>query len=106
MDSLVTENNTRPSGSGPAWAEVLYHTVYLRPLDDSSVILDLGASLAFFSRDMNARFDCRCHAVEALPENFARIDGSLSITPYNLTIQTETVHQAPKGYSLNVDSVA
>ncbi len=86
MDSLVTENNTRPSGSGPAWAEVLYHTVYLRPLDDSSIILDLGASLALFSRDMNARFGCRCHAVEALPENFARIDGSPSITPYNLAI--------------------
>ena len=66
MDPLVTENNTRPSGSGPAWAEVLYHTVYLRPLDGSSVILDLGASLASFSRDMNARFGCRCHAVEAL----------------------------------------
>jgi len=86
MDLHVTENNGRSSGPGPAWAEVLYHTVYLRPLNSSSVILDLGASLAFFSRDMNERFGCRCHAVEALPENFARIDGTSSITPHNLAI--------------------
>jgi len=35
---------------------------------------------------MNERFGCRCHAVEALPENFARIEGTSSITPHNLAI--------------------
>jgi FkbM family methyltransferase len=42
--------------------------------------------VAYFSRETNALFGCRCHAVEALPENFALIEETPSITPYHLAI--------------------
>tara|TARA_R110002126_G_scaffold21747_6_gene78245 strand:- start:6545 stop:7291 length:747 start_codon:yes stop_codon:yes gene_type:complete len=82
----VTEKYTRRFGAGARWAEILYHTVYLPPMDATSVVLDLGASLAIFSREMNRLFSCSCHAVEALPENFALIEGTPSITPHHLAI--------------------
>lgn len=86
MDAYVAVKYTQRFGPGSRWAESLYHTVYLRRLDASSVILDLGASLGFFSHEMNELFGCQCHAVEALPENFARIEESPSVTPYHLAI--------------------
>lgn len=79
MDAHVTVKYTQRFGPGSGWAESLYHTVYLRRLDASSVIVDLGASLGFFSREMNELFACRCHAVEALPENYALIEESSSV---------------------------
>ncbi len=82
----MTENSRQDPGHGNAWAEILYHTVYLRPLGRSSVVLDLGASIGFFSHEMNRLFGCRCHAVEALPDNFARIEETPSITPHHLAI--------------------
>lgn len=82
----MTENYGQRIGPGARWAEVLYHTVYLRPLDSSSVVVDLGASIAGFSRVMNRYIGCHCHAVEALPENFALIEKTTSVTPHHLAI--------------------
>ena len=49
------------------------HTLLPRPLNASSVVLDLGANAGRFSRAMVARFGCACHAVEANPAMADRI---------------------------------
>lgn len=82
----MTEKYGQRIGPGNRWAEILYHTIYLRPLDSSSVVIDLGASIAGFSREMNRFIGCHCHAVEALPENFALIEESPAVTPHNMAI--------------------
>lgn len=64
----------------PTWTEISHHTVYLPPLDSSSVVLDLGASTAAFSRGIHELCGCRCHAVEALPRNFACIEDAPYLT--------------------------
>ena len=100
---LVTGKYTRQFGFGLRWADILYHTVYLPPLNESSTVLDLGASLAIFSHETSRIFGCRCHAVEALPENFARIDETPSITAYHLAIcgidGPVAIHSVADGFS-------
>jgi hypothetical protein len=49
MDAQVTGKYIQRFGWGSRWADILYHSVYLPPLDSASVILDLGASVAYFS---------------------------------------------------------
>ena len=82
----MTEKYGQRIGPGARWAEILYHTIYLHPLSSSSVVIDLGASIAGFSREMNSYIGCHCHAVEALPENFALIEQTASVTPHHLAI--------------------
>ncbi len=53
----------------------LEHTFYTPPLGPESVVLDLGANRGGFSHHLIQRFGCRCFAVEASPEVFARIPG-------------------------------
>jgi len=55
------------------WPEISGHTIYSGSLGRDSVVLDLGAHVADFSKAVAAAFSCTCHAVEALPENFAAI---------------------------------
>ncbi len=50
------------------------HTFYAPALNESSIALDLGASTALFGHEVANEIGCRFHAVEALPENFARIE--------------------------------
>ncbi|MFT5487397.1 MAG: FkbM family methyltransferase [Paracoccaceae bacterium] len=103
MGAHVTVKYTQRFGPGSGWAESLYHTVYLRRLEASSVIVDLGASLGFFSREMNELFGCRCHAVEALPENYALIEESSSVTSHHLAIcgtnGPVTIHSVAEGFA-------
>lgn len=61
------------NGTGGRWPQIQYHTFFAPPLGAESVVLDLGASTAAFSHALAERFGCLCHAVEALPENFAAI---------------------------------
>lgn len=82
----MTEKYGERIGPGARWAEILYHTVYLHPLESSSVVIDLGASIAGFSREMNRFIGCHCHAVEALPQNFARIEEGPAVTPHHMAI--------------------
>jgi FkbM family methyltransferase len=44
-----------------------WHTVYLRLLDEDSVVLDLGANRGQFARAITETIGCTCHAVEASP---------------------------------------
>ncbi len=55
------------------WPEICFHTIYARPLGPRATVLDLGASSAAFSRHLARLYGCACHAVEALPQNFALI---------------------------------
>lgn len=54
-------------------AEIQSHTFYAPALGPDSVVADLGAASADFSRQIVARFGARCFAAEPLPENFALI---------------------------------
>lgn len=50
------------------------HTFYAPALNENSIALDLAASTALFGHEVANEIGCRFHAVEALPENFARIE--------------------------------
>ena len=56
-----------------SWPEISGHTIYSGGLGRDSVVLDLGANVAEFSKAIVAAFSSTCHAVEALPENIAAI---------------------------------
>ena len=76
----------RARTSVPRWAEICYHTVFTPPLGAGSVVLDLGASTAEFSRTVMGCAGCRCHAVEALPENAALIEAAPGLSVHNFAV--------------------
>src|SRR5262245_10621471 len=49
------------------------HTIHPRFLGPTSVVLDVGANLGNFARQMTERFGCLCHAYEPNPAVFSRI---------------------------------
>jgi len=74
---------TRPaSGLG----QIQYHTFWAAPLGPDSLVVDFGASLAGFSREVQALTGCRCHAVEATPDNVGRIAAGPRLTPHHFAV--------------------
>lgn len=61
-------------------AEIQSHTFYAPALGPDSVVADLGAASADFSRQIVNRFGARCFAAEPLPENFALIQPHPRVT--------------------------
>jgi FkbM family methyltransferase len=55
------------------WPTVDHHSFFRPAIGERSVVLDLGASTASFSRTLISLTGCRCHAVELLPEIAALI---------------------------------
>ena len=74
------------TGADGRWPQVLHHSFYAPPLDAESVVLDLGAATAGFSHALAGRFGCLCHAVEALPENFALIDEAERVRKHHYAV--------------------
>lgn len=67
-------------------ASVKTHSIYTRPLGPDSVVVDLGANVGEFTREMNRRFDCACYSVEAMPNLFAEIATNPKIHKFQLAI--------------------
>lgn len=53
------------------------HTLWTRPLNAASVVVDAGAHRGEFSRNLHAKFGCRCILIEANP----RLAAALSAPP-------------------------
>ena len=83
---MADGSTVRTGTPTPRWAEICYHTIFTPPLNADSVVLDLGASTAAFSRAVHGMAGSRCHAVEALPENFARMRPERWLTVHNFAI--------------------
>lgn len=83
---MLQSSTERAGAPASRWAEIYYHTIFTPPLNAGSVILDLGASTAAFSRAVHGFAGARCHAVEALPENFADIRPEPWLTVHNFAI--------------------
>lgn len=62
------------------------HHFYNKALGKGSVVLDLGSHLGEFSTEISRRFECRCYAVEALPDLFAKIGESQLVKKLNYAI--------------------
>ena len=62
------------------------HTFYSGGLDTRSVIVDLGANVGEFAGEMTQKFDCRCLAVEALPDLCSVIPRTKSLEVFNVAI--------------------
>jgi FkbM family methyltransferase len=62
------------------------HSIYTTPLSADSVVVDLGANVGDFTREMNRRFGCQCYAVEANPSMVAQIEANEHIHTYNLAV--------------------
>ena len=75
---------TKTSATG--LAQIQYHTFWTTPLGPDSLVVDFGASLAGFSRELQALTGCRCHAVEATAENFSRIEPGPRLTPHHFAV--------------------
>lgn len=65
----------------PIWC-IQGHSFYAPALNETSVVLDIGASTAAFAIALAEAKGCRCHAVEALPENYERIGVAERITKH------------------------
>jgi len=50
------------------------------------MVLDLGAATAGFSHALAERFGCLCHAVEALPANYALIDEGVRVRKHHYAV--------------------
>ena len=62
------------------------HTFCPVPLNESSVVVDLGANIGEFSRQLNKITGCQCYAVEASPELYSRIPQTNKIKVFNYAI--------------------
>lgn len=62
------------------------HTLHTRFLNETSVVLDLGANRGSFAKTVIDRFHCRCVAVEPSPEMFAKIEPHPLLQKYNVAI--------------------
>lgn len=63
--------------------EICGHTFLAATLGPGSIVVDLGASTAAFSRAIAAQYGCRCYVAEAAADNFQRIPASAQITKYH-----------------------
>jgi FkbM family methyltransferase len=55
-------------------------------LSPDAVVVDLGANRGFFSSEINADYDCKCYAIEAVPSLYGTIQTSTKIRKYNHAI--------------------
>lgn len=62
------------------------HTLHPRFVGPQSVVLDVGANLGNFARQMVQQFGCYCHALEPNPAVFARIPPHDRIRPHQLAV--------------------
>jgi len=62
------------------------HHFYAPMLNRNSIVVDLGAHVGEFAQYVSASFGCRCYAVEASPELYARIPESPLIERLNYAI--------------------
>jgi FkbM family methyltransferase len=62
------------------------HTFFAGSLTLQSVVVDLGANVGAFADELNRRFDCRCLAVEALPDLCATIPRRPGLEVFNVAI--------------------
>lgn len=62
------------------------HTFFARFVDSHSVVVDLGANMGAFSRQMAHQFGCACYAIEPNPECFAHLNRFVQIDAFNLAI--------------------
>jgi FkbM family methyltransferase len=65
------------------------HTFLPSLLDESAVVVDLGANTGGFSEAMARLHGCRCFAVEPTPEIWERIPASARVSKFNLAITQE-----------------
>lgn len=63
-----------------------WHTLHPGYLDQSSVVVDLGANYGRFSHRLIREFGASCHAVEPSPEVFAAIPEHQKLRKYPLAI--------------------
>jgi FkbM family methyltransferase len=62
------------------------HTFFNGNLGPGSVVLDLGANVGDFARQMVTRFGCRCYCVEAAPDTFKKISSDARVTKANYAV--------------------
>jgi FkbM family methyltransferase len=62
------------------------HTFFSRFVRRDSVVIDLGANLGGFSREMGSKYGCVCYAVEPNPECYAMLETLPSVRPFNMAI--------------------
>ncbi len=72
--------------TGGALPEVCGHTFYCAPLNEQSVVVDLGGSLGFFSHALSDLKNCTCHVVEATSGNFQGMELSKGMFKYHHAI--------------------
>jgi FkbM family methyltransferase len=90
--------------------EVCGHTFFSPPLNDTSVVIDLGGSTAGFSRTLASTYGCFCHVVEATSVNVDRIQETEQIRKYHYAVAGDNMpvklHLADENYhwgSINPD---
>jgi FkbM family methyltransferase len=68
--------------------QIEWHTLVPSLLTPDSNVLDLGANVGRFSREIVHRFDCTCHAIEPNPELLALVPIHPRIKTYEYAISS------------------
>jgi FkbM family methyltransferase len=59
------------------------------PLHRESIVVDCGAHLGEFSKELHDHFGCRCYAVEAMPDLYQRIPIHPHIQKFNFAVSAQ-----------------
>ncbi|NFV81573.1 FkbM family methyltransferase [Magnetospirillum aberrantis SpK] len=62
------------------------HTFVADPLGEDSLVVDLGGAAGDFAETVNSWAGCRCHVVEAAPENVALIRETALVTKHHYAV--------------------
>jgi FkbM family methyltransferase len=62
------------------------HSILPHLVRDGGTVIDCGANIGAFSAAMAERFSCRCHAIEPVMANFARIPDDPRIIKHNRAV--------------------
>ena len=80
-------------------AHVYTHSFFDDLLGPNATVIDLGANIGQFARQMADRYRCRCVVFEPSPDAFTQIGASDAIEPHNLAVCA-----APGTITLNLSS--
>lgn len=65
---------------------LITHTFYDLAIDENAIVVDLGANVGSFAREMTNLYQCRCYAVEALPQYCDEIVENEFVKKFNIAI--------------------
>ena len=79
------------------FASIRDHHMFVRELNNKSIVIDLGANKGDFSTRISDNFGCQCYSIEAAPQIFDTIPDNPLIKKYNYAICRDAAVSQQRG---------